>query len=80
MRVSVLQVSVGPDQAIGGEDHLVPGLLELLQQLLRTRGENHVVAGGGGREKASDALQRRDSEHLTELDPRTSEHWPQRKL
>lgn len=51
MRVLVLQVSVGPDQALGGEDHPVSGLLELLQQLLGARGEDHVVAVGGGRER-----------------------------
>lgn len=43
MRMFVLQVSVGPDQALRGEDHLVSGLLELLQQLFRTRGKNDIV-------------------------------------
>lgn len=43
MRMFVFQVSVGPDQALRGEDHLVSGLLELLQQLFRTRGKNDIV-------------------------------------
>lgn len=48
MGVFVLHVSVRPDEALGGEHHLVSGLLELLQQLFRTRGKNHVVAVSKG--------------------------------
>lgn len=44
--VLVLQVTVGPDQGLRGEDHLVSGLLELLQQLFGAGGENHVIAVG----------------------------------
>lgn len=43
MGVFVFQVSVGPNQALGGEHHLVSGLLEFLQQLFRARGKNHIV-------------------------------------
>lgn len=48
VRVLVLQVAVGPDEGLGGEDHLVSGLLELLQQLPGPRGEDRVVAVGRG--------------------------------
>lgn len=44
MRVFVFQVSVGPNQALGGEHHFVFGLLEFLQQLFRAWGKNHIVA------------------------------------
>lgn len=44
MGVFVFQVSVRPNQALGGEYHLVSGLLEFLQQLFRARGKNHIVA------------------------------------
>lgn len=45
--VFVFQVTVRPDQGLWGEDYLVFGLLELLQQLFGPRGKNHVIAEGG---------------------------------
>ena len=54
--VFVLQMSVGPDQALGGEHHLVFSLLELPEQLFGTRGENHIVAVSRRRIKKKEDL------------------------
>lgn len=42
--IFVLQMSVWPDEGLRGEHNPVLGLLELLEQLFGTRGENHIVA------------------------------------
>lgn len=44
MWVLVLQMAVRPDEGLSREDHLVPGLLELLQQFFWVRREDHVIA------------------------------------
>lgn len=44
MGIFVLQMSVWPDEGLRGEHNPVLGLLELLEQLFGTRGENHIIA------------------------------------
>lgn len=56
MWVLVLQMTVWPDEGIGREDHLVLGLLELLQQFFRARGEDHVIAARHPRTRLKKSL------------------------